>query len=231
MDAVTLSACYGRVEILAMRTRAVGLLLVFVLAGTALSSMAQAPVCPGDTDLNGDVTISEVQRSANSFLHGCPIEQPRFVDNGNGTISDNEMGLTWEKKSDDGSIHDQDDTYTWSTGSPFDFDGTVATSFLATLNGSGFAGHTDWRLPTREELQSIVDYANSTPPIVNAPFDTSCAPSCTVMSCSCTVSSHYWSSSTVAANPGYAWLVYFAHGDVSTGVKANNFYVRAVRTG
>lgn len=37
-----------------------------------------------------------------------------FVDNGDGTITDTSTGLMWEKKSDDGSIHDKDDVYTWS---------------------------------------------------------------------------------------------------------------------
>ncbi len=32
-----------------------------------------------------------------------------YTDNGDGTVTDNQTGLTWEKKSDDGSIHDKDD--------------------------------------------------------------------------------------------------------------------------
>jgi len=200
--------------------------------GMPLSSVAQAQMCAGDTNMDGQVTIAEVQQAANSYLYDCSPNQPRFVDNGDGTISDYETGLTWEKKSDDGSIHDKDDRYTWSTGFPYDFDGTVRTRFLVALNsGGGFAGHRDWRLPTREELQSIVDYADPIPPIVNPVFDTACAPSCTVTSCSCTVLNYYWSSSTVAPNPGYAWIVYFIHGTVSAGVKPNEYHVRAVRTG
>jgi hypothetical protein len=66
--------------------------VALLLAGMAMSSMTQAPECPGDMDLDGDVTIAEVQQSANSYLYGCPIGQPRFVDNGDGSISDHEMG-------------------------------------------------------------------------------------------------------------------------------------------
>ncbi len=41
-----------------------------------------------------------------------------YTDNGDGTITDNNTGLMWEKKSDDGSIHDKDTTYTWDNAFP-----------------------------------------------------------------------------------------------------------------
>jgi hypothetical protein len=37
----------------------------------------------------------------------------RYVDNGDGTITDLNTLLVWEKKSDDGSIHDQNAGHTW----------------------------------------------------------------------------------------------------------------------
>ena len=39
-------------------------------------------------------------------------------------------------KTDDGSIHDKDDTYWWSTGSPWKPDGGAFVDFLGTLNGA-----------------------------------------------------------------------------------------------
>jgi hypothetical protein len=69
---------------------------------------------------------------------------PGYVDNGDGTITDTKTGLMWEKKSDDGSIHDKDTWYTWSGasyGTTHVLDGAAVTTFLATLNaGGGFAG-------------------------------------------------------------------------------------------
>ena len=145
-----------------------------------------------------------------------------YLDNGDGTITDSNTGFMWEKLGDDGSVHDKDNLYTW--------DNAFAVH-VATLNGgAGFAGHKDWRVPNVKELQSIVNYQNESPAVSPA-FNTGCAPGCTVLTCSCTVSSYYWSSSTYAYYPGYAWNVGFDYGFVSYFYKSISYYVRAVRAG
>src|SRR5437870_7883095 len=64
----------------------------------------------------------------------------RFVDNGDGTVTDNQTGLQWEQKVTGSScLHCVDDTYIWS-GSGTAPDGTAFTSFLATLNGGATGG-------------------------------------------------------------------------------------------
>ena len=144
-----------------------------------------------------------------------------YVDNGDGTIKDKVTDLTWEKKSDDGTIHDKDTTYTW--------DNAFAVH-VADLNAMSFAGHTDWRLPNMKELQSIVDWEMVTP-AVDPVFDTDCAASCTVLICSCTPASGYWSSSTDAGTPTFAWGVDFNAGSVLNPGKSDSLLVRAVRGG
>jgi hypothetical protein len=155
-----------------------------------------------------------------------------FTDNGDGTITDNKTGLMWEKKDQSGGIHDWGNKYTWGlTFSPYTMNGTMVTTFLATLNaGVGFAGHTDWRIPNQNELLSLVNYQN-VKPAVDTAFNTSCAASCTVLTCSCTQSTFYWSSTTSQGNPSYAWFVSFYVGYVSSYSKSDFYYVRAVRGG
>jgi hypothetical protein len=167
------------------------------------------------------------------------------VDNGDGTITDLNTGLTWEKKDDSGGIHDMDSGYTWCADtSPADLlcdngtgqmDGTLVTDFLATLNaGGGFAGHTDWRIPNVRELQTIVDYENAGP-AAGSPFHepatcTGCA-DVTLADCSCTDASAYWSSSSVAGGLDEAWNVLFDNGGINARSKTSIRRARAVRGG
>jgi hypothetical protein len=168
-----------------------------------------------------------------------------YTDNGDGTITDNATGLTWEKKDQSGGIHDWANRYTWcgaSCGSTNVMDGTITTTFLAGLNaGAGFAGHTDWRIPNVNELLTLVNYENAEP-AVDAAFNTNCAPGCTVLTCSCTQpgfasSSVYWSSTTFANRPQEALIVDdgFVNGDQKDGTyfgtNTGGEFTRAVRGG
>ncbi|MCC6766968.1 MAG: DUF1566 domain-containing protein [Deltaproteobacteria bacterium] len=145
-----------------------------------------------------------------------------YTDNGDGTITDDRTGLMWEKLSDDGSLHDKDNYYTWTNA--------FAVKIAGLNAGGGFAGHTDWRLPNVNELQSLVSYG-AVNPSVSAAFNTACAPACTVTTCSCTQSNFYWSATTYQDSPSLAWLVFFFDGDVYADGKPDNYYVRGVRGG
>ena len=149
----------------------------------------------------------------------APCNGPRFIVNGDGTVTDDLTALQWEQKTDDGSIHDKDDTYTWSTVVSA-ADGTAYTILLATLNAECFAGHCDWRLPTREELQTIVaDTCTGSPCIAEYIFGP-------------TAANIYWSSTSNVTGDGFAWGVQFANGS-SPGAapKSLSLPVRAVRGG
>jgi hypothetical protein len=148
---------------------------------------------------------------------GAPLS---YADNGDGTVSDSNTGLMWEKQSDDGSVHDRDTFYTWDQ---------AFSSHVATLNTMAFAGYTDWRVPNVRELHSIVNYENALPS-VSAAFNTSCTPGCTVLTCSCTAGNErYWSSSSGASGPVNGWEN--QEGFVGLLGKAAASKVRAVRGG
>jgi hypothetical protein len=149
---------------------------------------------------------------------GAPLA---YMDNGDGTITDLNTGLMWEKKSDDDSIHDKDTTYTWDQ---------AFTTHVAGLNGANFAGHDDWRVPNYKELVSILDLEKNNPSVDPA-FNTTCAGGCDVSTCSCTTASYYWSSTSFASSPTFAWAVNFTTGDPTSRTKTLLNYVRAVRGG
>lgn len=127
--------------------------------------------------------IRKADESAAKNLSAC-----RWLENGDGTAFDLNTGLQWELKTDDGSVHDKDNVYSWTEGlaaadSP---DGTIFTEFLWALNAGStslqavgaldftttgcLANTCDWRVPTIEELTSIIEPAfGSGSPCVDFP--------------------------------------------------------------
>jgi len=161
----------------------------------------------------------------------------RFVDNGDGTITDNQTGLMWEKKvADDGvqdfsNPHDVDNRYSWTSTADGDLsnsDGTAFTDFLSKLNQEAtdnpdstcFANHCDWRVPQLAELRSILleQYPCSTSPCIDSVFGL-------------TEATNYWSHTSLAANPSVGWCVNFLNGFVNNVDNFDQAYVRAVRGG
>ena len=216
--------------------RKTGRRLVMVVVGAALCWMGQAGAAPGglphcQAEL---ATCYAALGAAQQFPatgqttsytagNGGDIQARatlRYTDNGDGTITDNNTKLVWEKKSADSSIHDKDTKYTWANA--------FAVHIVGLNAGLGFAGHTDWRLPNVKELLSIVNYETLNPAVSPA-FNTRCVAGCTVLTCSCTAA-FYWSSSTGAGSPAGAWVVFFNIGSVRDIVgKGNSLRVRAVR--
>jgi len=211
-----------------------------VLALTVVHADAQ---CLGDFNGDGKVTIDELITAVNNSLSNCQLSGPRFVDNGDGTVTDKKTGLMWEKKTAMvvGSFvdcsttmcsdpHDVGNAYKW-TASGTAPDGVLFTDFLAKLNNGAstdgtaitgcFAGHCDWRLPTVSELQTIVD-----------PIQGLCGGGsgrCINPTFGPTQSGLYWSATTLAGNPSLAWLVDFNDGSLSVDGETFRFYARAVR--
>ena len=127
----------------------------------------------------------------------CTNAFAELVSNGDGTVSDTKTGLMWQQS--------ESEVMDW----------TAALSYCENLQ---LANHNDWRLPNRNELQSLVDYS-----VYNPSIDTIAFPGAT--------SSSYWSSTTRADNSGYAWDVHFYDGHIHGSDKTNSCYVRAVRGG
>ena len=162
-----------------------------------------------------------------SAIGAAPCSGSRFtVTDSGATVTDNLTGLVWEVKTtavgsgqNAADRHDVDNSYTWSTGSNNE-DGSVYTDFLSNLNAAGFAGANGWRLPTLVELEAIRDLSPSKP--------YGCSEPCIDSTFGSTQSNYYWSASTYAPYPDYAWYV---SGFVDFNGKTYNFYVRAVRGG
>jgi hypothetical protein len=137
-------------------------------------------------------------------------------------IKDNVTGLIWEVKTSDGGLRDWNRTYTnFSPDYPqciglqypdycpkYSLSGHYgnaddATGFVNAVNALGLCGASDWRLPTAEELQSIVDYGVINPVANPRAIDTRFFPN---------TGFAYWSSSPYAGSPYGASLIGFQDG-------------------
>ncbi|MBW7897310.1 MAG: DUF1566 domain-containing protein [Candidatus Brocadiaceae bacterium] len=114
-------------------------------------------------------------------------------------VLDKETGLVWEKSPDTTAR-------TWADAIYYAYNNNVG-------------GRKGWRLPTVEELASLVDPTRSNPALpIGHPFTN-------------VQSDYYWSSTTLVTNTSNAWLVSFYNGNVNTTDKTYNNYVWCVRGG
>jgi hypothetical protein len=189
---------------------------IFVRAvrGESLLPSTGQTKCYDSAPLSGDeidCASTDFPGQDGSYQSGCPNEG-RFVDNGDGTVTDTCTGLMWQKDTADVNgdgqvLDDGSDHANWCDA-------------LAYCENLSFAGHVDWRLPNVRELQSIVDYGR---------FNPSIGPVFGAFSFS------YWSSTSFASFPRAAWLVSFDGGFVNDdeagqgGNKSSPGFVRAVR--
>ncbi|MBF0102265.1 MAG: DUF1566 domain-containing protein, partial [Desulfobacterales bacterium] len=131
-------------------------------------------------------------------------DKQRYKDNGDGTVTDLNTGLMWQKE-DDGIERNWNDTNTYC-------DNLI------------FAGYSDWRLPTLSELRGIVDYGQKNPminPVFICKFPNSWS------------GATYWSSTMDVNNSANVWLVSFYGGSgppLSGALPKTDVYsMRAVR--
>jgi hypothetical protein len=117
----------------------------------------------------------------------------------------------------DGTVTDNDTGLMWwQAGSQDLVDWEPALTYC---EDSTHAGYTDWRLPNIKELQSLVDHSRTGPA-----WDTNYFSGST--------GRPYWSSTSRAFNPYYAWAVSFHAGLVDESDKdTSGNYVRCVRGG
>ncbi len=141
---------------------------------------------------------------------GIKWPNPRFKNNGDGTVTDNLTGLMWLKN-----------------GSCLKNNWTTALQTIASCNSGsvscgcrGYTGnYSDWRLPNVKELESLINYGQSNSAawlnsvgFINIRY------------------SNYWSSTTYQGGTSNAWTVNINNGAETTGSKSYGFYILPVRT-
>ena len=179
-----------------------GLLTIFALLTgmlLVLSSIVWAQAAP--VAKTGQTT-SYATGDDGDLQKGVASPDPRFTDNGDGTVTDNLTGLMWAK-----------DAY--ATGGV----GYAEAIDYANNLSLGSAGcgeyHTDWRLPNAKEILSLLDLGNSAPALPSGhPFTNS-------------LGSYlwYWTSTTCEFYTQNAFVVYMGYGFMNyTGKEGDEAY-------
>ena len=132
--------------------------------------------------------------------------QNRYLDNGDGTILDTKTNLTWMRSALEQTNLNEAKKYTWRE---------ALDAVEAFNQAGGFAGHNDWRLPSIDELNTIVERGKK-PAINHEAFPA-------------TPASMFWSSTT-ANNNQSAYAVYFYGGNAHWYGKTCQHFVRLVRS-
>ncbi len=123
---------------------------------------------------------------------GLVWPDPRFKAGRDGAVLDRLTGLIWAKDAD-------------LAGFPLAW--AEALDLMAKFNKQKLAGRTDWRLPNRREMRSLVGFQTKNPALPQGhPFDN-------------VRSNWFWTSTTSAVNPAYAWYVHLAGGRMFYGRK------------
>lgn len=144
----------------------------------------------------------------NSIPASTPVGD--FTVHDNGTVTHNTTGLMWLRCSlgqswDGSTCSGSESTYTW-------------TNALAAARSHTFAGYSDWRLPNKNELESIIEDRCYDPAVNTIIFPN-------------TPSNWFWSSSPATNGSTLGWGIFFGNGNVTTSHKGLNNRVRLVRDG
>ncbi|HEX5313670.1 MAG TPA: DUF1566 domain-containing protein [Gammaproteobacteria bacterium] len=140
----------------------------------------------------------------------------RYQANADGTASDLRTGLMWTRcalgqnwNAGSKSCNGKATLYDWED----------ALQAVQTLDqGSGYAGHADWRMPNLRELMSLSRYHCSDPAINSTIFPN-------------TDSAAFWSSSPIEGRSGEVWAINFDAGQAFDDIMANQQELRLVRAG
>ena len=138
-----------------------------------------------------------------------------FTVNGNGTVTDASTSLVWDQcpYGLTGVACD--------TGTVFYGDWPTALTKAVEANAASYKGFTDWRVPNKNELKSIVKLDTYT--IDQPSIDTSAFPGTPV--------DWFWTSTTFAPDPSGASIVNFTVGNNQALNKTDSAHVRLVRSG
>lgn len=137
----------------------------------------------------------------------------KFTDNGNGTVTDNRTGLMW-------SVCAQGQTWSGGrcSGEHATLNWRVALAVARTQNDASYLGYSDWRVPNKNELSSILELSCRNPAVNTTVFPDA-------------ANAIYWTSTPylLDRDKEYSWRVVFNYGNVTLSKRTDKLALRLVR--
>lgn len=164
-------------------------------------------------DWRGNIIPCDFKKPYAKLLSDEPIPDPRFVDNQDGTVTDNLTDLVWLKNTNCFEMMDWESAVQAARGLE---DGDCGPSPSLVLSDGSAAG--DWRLPTMKELCTLIDYSRRNPALP------------TGHKFWVVPGGYHWSATTLEHYSGMAWIVYIESGTTCyEDVKNRAGYIWPVR--
>lgn len=175
-----------------------------------------------------DLHYQHLLQSIQQYTQPEALQGGRYLDNQDDTVTDYSTGLMWKKFSEGqrsitcgkGMVRQ----YTWDYA-------------VNRFKQTSFAGYNDWRLPTVEELRSLIDceHKRATTFIDNGYREFSMEKQCDKLTINSAVfpntsPTRYWTSTTFYNKEAYAWCLHFDSGQDEENLKYYNASVRLVRS-
>ncbi len=150
-------------------------------------------------------------------------------------VEDKSTGLIWERKTQDRGLRDAANFYSWYNPNDLSNGGHVGAAdngkcrggiscdtaaYIKAVNELKLCGFSDWRLPTRDNLMSLVQYSELSKGkgLIDRRFFPTAA------------SDWYWAADSDDLNPERAWYVLFFNGRYMKAFKSDAKRIRLVRT-
>ena len=144
-------------------------------------------------------------------------------------VLDQKTSLVWEVKGETEGLQYTMNTYTWFDGDTgrknnmyskncFWGEGCNTQSYIDDINEAQLCTYSNWRLPTRDELKTIINYYSDHDILIDLAFFPN------------TRMGTYWTSMTAKDNPSLAYEIPFFFGGSIVREKFLDTYIRLVRS-
>jgi len=145
-------------------------------------------------------------------------------------VTDTQSGLMWEVKAQDDAMRNSNNLYSWFNPETSTVKGKPdggrckgetdcdTYAYVRAMNEKKYCGYNDWQLPTREEMQTLVNLENGNKTVtINKQYFPQTMPS------------WYWTSSENNKHEDFAWYVLFRNGIALNDLKERPKHIRLVR--